>query len=763
MFFVLFSDPKSPGDQYAKQVDFILDGLDFDTAQKLLILPIPSYVFDYFDEDVEVRGRTVQDVANASCKTVIHLSFYFAGRYEFRSSQNDSILIHRSMDGDTVTVRAVEHMADTIEWVEAEDPGDAEAAIWATGETPSAPLTKQTFQVVKRTVCFKFMRSQQAYESEVECRRVMGVPVQDEACHASNIVPLINHFNSRDGKRKADQRYRQDLQDERFQTLKLQGSGSIEDKMNYIVLSDYPYAVVMPYSDDGDLHDHLFRHGVLGMDKIREIGTQVGKSLRLMHDKGKSCEDKQFLLNDRQSVLHIYKYSPFVFLSIVLSGLVHGNVSLRSVAGVPLPEESTSKRYWALSDLSCATRQTSQVSYMAPISRKGFMDFSTSAFPPEMFVKLTPGELKMYNAHWEAVESSQDVVIDKSVVAPCLDEITGDAYVLRCHFDLSEDKYGGNKLPPLPYKLLPTQEAADFWSFGRFLFILCSSGHPLFPTNLRTGHLLQYNQAATWNPVKREEMIYRHVEDGLAQDLLLRLLSSHEERATLSMEKILSHPFFTGQDSPDVRRLVEQRSTDSVVRARAFNNKVLMRFNEEWLKARSKTILCWDLDFQMRLRLAPSDFIKRELSGGHQVSSIPYSIIVLPYKLARNKAGKMTPSTKGDVELAELMGLHLIALSKACHYACRMEDVILGSDSPYKWSLSELCSAMNLPSDAFSEIQRELIVLASDRVEMFRENPLLVARRLVQERITELQCLFEDSGEAFLYLVDEYSGVPSCV
>jgi len=285
IFFAMFTNPLSPGDNYAKQVESILDHLNFFTVQRLLLLPLPPYTLDYLDDDVALGGQLIHDVANISCKAVIHMTFYFVGRYEFRTSQSDSILIRRSMDGDTVLVRATEHCVSTIDSIEAENPGDAEAAIWASGEAPAAPVMKSEFCVTKRTVCIKFMQSSRAYESEVECRKVMGVPVEDEVRDASNIVPLINHFNSHLDERAADQRYRQDIQDDRFQQLQL-GGRSDESDGDFLFLPDYPYALVMPYSDDGDLSDHLYRHGALGMDKIREIAVQVGKSLLLMHDKG---------------------------------------------------------------------------------------------------------------------------------------------------------------------------------------------------------------------------------------------------------------------------------------------------------------------------------------------------------------------------------------------------------------------------------------------------------------------------------------------
>lgn len=449
-----------------------------------------------------------------------------------------------------------------------------------------------------------------------------------------------------------------------------------------------------------------------------------------------------------------------------LAGLVHGNVSLRNIAGVPLPEDdiSGSGIYWALSDLSCTSKQTDIGSFMAPISMNGCARFSTSAFPPEMFVKLSSGELRMYNEYWESVEKIHGSPLpDKAIIEPRFDDSTGDVYVLRCYF---ADSVTG--LPDLPYKLLPTQEASDIWSFGRFLFTLCSSGHPLFPTNLRTDQLLDYDQVATWDREKRERLIYSHVDDPLAQDILLHLLSSHEERASLHMGTILKHPFFTtgikNVQSTDkiIQRLIDQRTSDSVACKRSFERKVLMRAEDQWLRSRSETVSFWDLEFQIRMSLAPSELMMREFSGGNQrVATIPYSIIVLPYKLVRNKAGKLSPSTKNDVELAEKMGARLVALSKACHFTLRMEEVIRNAtDSSRKWSASEISQAMNLPSKHFGEIDAKLATLASENVEVFRDSPLLIARSIVQELIEELHALFGETGKAFLYLVDEYECVP---
>ena len=83
---------------------------------------------------------------------------------------------------------------------------------------------------------------------------------------------------------------------------------------------------------------------------------------------------------------------------------------------------------------------------------------------------------------------------------------------------------------------------------------------------------------------------------------------------------------------------------------------------------------------------------------------IPFDIIILPYKLARGKSGRLIPSTKKDVERAEKMGIQLVALIKACLFASRMESVV--EDPKYNnktWSSTNLLVAMHLSNDAAVE------------------------------------------------------------
>ena len=60
----------------------------------------------------------------------------------------------------------------------------------------------------------------------------------------------------------------------------------MDDDDSSIFLPVYPFVIVMSYSDNGNMSNYLFHHGALGMDKVCEISSQVGKSLQLMHEKG---------------------------------------------------------------------------------------------------------------------------------------------------------------------------------------------------------------------------------------------------------------------------------------------------------------------------------------------------------------------------------------------------------------------------------------------------------------------------------------------
>lgn len=725
-FFVLYNNPDDPRDNYCDKVKMILNELPFPTVKELTNLGIPPYAEEYLPAARD-ESKTLGDAAHNSCKAVMHKACYFAGRYEFQASAQDSLVMHRSNDGTTLFVRAMEYMINVEEVVHnEEETGKAEEEIWATGTAPP-PVTdrlESVFEVTHRKVCIKFLRSQQAYLREVQCRRELGIPVEGTFKGKNFVVPLLNHFNAvGDSEREDDLRYRFDLKDDRFQKLDLGGGVTM-------VPSDFPFAVVLPFRDDGELFDYFLHQGRLDKQAIREIGIQVGKALQAIHKKG----------------------------------LVHGRVSLSNIRLVtPTDEIEDMEPYWALTDLTGACNQST--SLMAGIPTTGAANFATSLFPPELFVKLSPAEMKIYSGYWETVKTKYNVDVDPLVVDAQVDPITGDSYVLRCHFE-PDDRGTEAQLPALPYKLVPAREPVDIWSFGRAMFTLCSAGHPLFASNIKSGQLLAYHQVANFERSQAREYIYKYIDDPLAQDLLFHLLGNYEQRASLTMEKILIHPFFSVDSGEGTRhdkaieQIVAYRTQESSSYLRSLQDRNFKQAEGEWVTLRSTNLHCWDLEFSMRMYLAPSTLLRHSIMGA---PDIPFGIVMLPYKLARSKSAKLTPSTKKDVERAEKMGIHLLTLIKACQFASRMQVVVEDPEHlGKKWSSSDFIMAMELTAeDDLEEYKAQLIQLAGTHVEQFREDPLRVARRIVQQRIVEVQmCVIDETAKAYLYLVDEFAGVP---
>jgi len=734
-FFMLFCDKKNPADNYASLVEGILDEVSRVTVEQVVSLPVPAYAAQYLDENERTSGLTLRDVANPKCRALIHKLFYFLGRFDFRS-ETGGLLLNRSSDNSAVQVRSSEWSFATEEYNEAPElePGVAEAQVWETGVIPLEEVGYMgtTFKAMRRSVCFLFTKNKQAYHNEVRCRQDLNVAVQGGAFSDSHIVPLIAHYDATGLDCRDDRVYKNDTNNESFITLDIfGGNGSMSSTGESICLTDYPYALVFPYSNYGDLFDYFFRHGVEGMEETREICSQIGKSLSSMHNKG----------------------------------IIHGNVAMRNIVLFPPMEDAEieeGRKHWALTNLSGASRLQDCNSYMGKVATQGLAEFSSSVLPPEMFVKLDQEGLREYKAYWDAVDKEYGACIDRSLVEPVVDFHTGSSYVIRCHFVPGEGtaEESAVELPPLPYKLFPARESTDIWSFGQLLFMLCSSGRPLFPTNARTGHLLNYKEICDWNMQSAEAMIYEYVEDTLAQDILLRLLSPYEKRASLTMEAVLAHPFFSDIDAATTRIIIDKRRNASIAYRRWLDNNVSEKSEEGWLKERTISVACWDFDFQTRIHLTPTALFPEFLSRSADHLGMPCSFITLPYKLVRNKKGVLTPPSKRDVERAERLGLRMLALSKACHFVNAMKKAVSSSTSSGNWSSTTLLESMNLDKDAFSGLQSIFSQLASQHVEEFRSQPVSVGLKLVDEHIKDFLACYDDASKVLLYLVDEYQGVP---
>lgn len=720
-FFVLFNDPKNPEDSYIKQVEAILEDMKFDVVDRMMNIPLPGYAHNYLEKGFITKGVTISEVASPKVRAWFHNYHLFLGKYDF-STEAESVLLHRSRDSSTVLIRANEHIFRTKEFRPGTElaAGAAEEAIWNTGEKiiEEKGYMASKFEVLERPVYFKLTKNQFAFENEVNCRLQMRSSSHDGA--QTHVTPLINSYCATNDDKKS-KRYRKDVVDERFQTLSLYGGDSI-------CFSDYPYALVYPYCDGGNLFDYFCNHGLDGVSEAADIGSQICKALKEMHE----------------------------------NGVVHGNISMQNIGMLPASGESTTThRIWAVSDLTNAC-QMQNSTYMGGISHNGSAQFETGLMPPEMFVKLTPGEASMYLAYWEKVEKVYNIKVDRSVIEPVVDIESGSTFVLRCHYMPKDDKATLGALPKLPYQLVPARESTDVWCLGLIMFALCSDGRPLFYTNMRTGQILDYQDISKWDKRAAESEIYQHIEDPLAQDFLLRLLAPYEDRVQLTMEAVLNHPFLagSGHDSSLIVKMVDKRQRESAAHARWRNQCVSEKSLNDWLKTRTTHVNCWDFNMNKKINFSSSEIVRKAVGKNTAALAMPCGFILLPYKLsAKNKKAKLAPTTKKDVERAERMGVLLLALGKACHFAVRAKDAIEQSQEK-QWTATKLLESLKLPDGSFDSLKDELTKLAAKNIEPFRVDPMFVVQKLVERRILEIRACFKEAGKAFFYLVDEMGGIP---
>ena len=719
-FFLLYHDRKNPGDNHLKQVEAITELLDFDTLHHLISWPVPEYAEGYLEAGTSVKGVTLADVLSPASKALFHSFQYFLGRYEFQT-EVDRFLLHRNSDGNTIIIKASEHVMRTKEYFPKQEfaPGLAEENIWATGEKVEEEGGYEASKFVDKTrsVCFKLTKNQEAYDNEVQCRTHLGL--SSGPTIVSSVLPMIGNYcslsNSTDGRR-----YAMEIHDDRFRTLKIFGGESIR-------LSDYPYALVYPYSEEGDLFDYFFHHGLRGMDEVSSVGRQVASALKMMHEKG----------------------------------VVHGNLSMRHVTMVPVADDSSS-RSWAVSDFSNATKSQNGTIFMGAISHNGSAQFQTGLLPPEMFVKLSATEARIYQTYWEMVERVYKVDVDKKVVEPFVNLQTGATYVLRCHYSPTENQKVDVALPELPYQLVVARESTDLWCFGLVVFTLCSGGRPLFPFNLKTGHLLNYESIVGWSHEQAASQIYEHVKDPIAQDLLLSLLAPFEDRVELSMEAVLNHPFFN--ESADATKLlgklIDKRQSESVAYDRKRQKVISEKSDDNWLESRTTEVNCWNFDLLRKFNFGSVEILSKILGQRAAALSMPCNFVLLPYKLsAKNKKAKLAPTTKKDVERAEKMGVLLLSLAKACSFACQISTIVDKTEQK-QWTASALLDELELSDSDFGAVKEIFLKTAAAQVEEFRSNPISAALKVVERQIAEIRKFFKETGKGYLYLVDEYAGIP---
>lgn len=414
--------------------------------------------------------------------------------------------------------------------------------------------------------------------------------------------------------------------------------------------------------------------------------------------------------------------------------------------------------------------------HLGAITPNGTCSFESSLLPPEMFKKLDSLEETFYNNYWRTVSELANVNIPKDVIKPRIDPESGDVYVVKCYCHL--DEKAKRNLPPLPYELIKPSTSIDIWSFGVFLFTLISGGETLFQFNVRTGNMSMVELAAKWDDDLATAVIQQHITDPVAQDLLIHLLSPVERRRNLDMDIVLNHPFFISHGS------LPKEIAKSIADARderSDNLKLRMKRNENDERVttfKNKTVSLTRLSIRNQLLLANSttEIIRAAFDPNHSFpDSVPYSFIILPYKLAKNKVGKLTPTSMTDVELSERLGKHLLELNKAtCFAACMNEFYLNASKENLEliqfWTTSienypiqtaeEILKSFHLDTNHFLEIASKFVGIVRGDKHTFLNNPSHSGIKLIKKYITPITQVFSVNNKAYLYPVDELYGMP---
>ena len=549
IFLTTFSNDSEPSDHYAVYVENILSSLPFQTIKHLIQISVPhygrpmkrdaggSYVPHHISTTatLEQRNLCVRECANRYCQTVMHSFYSFIGLYDFTPPKvecddhsmfgcDPSILIHRGRGGQTLLLRAVEHTFVTNKNEARKNLGMEESGTSTSistkegddglghGERVNTNLTIST-----RLVCIKFMADQWNFETEIQMCSQLGL-LNSTHCEEQDdgpIVPILAHYNAANPTQLSDLKFASDIKDEHFHHITLRAGSSSTSTQNHkndcVELSKYPYTIVLPLSTDRNLYDSYLHDCIGNNDILRDVCFQMGTALTFLRGKG----------------------------------LSYASFNMRNFIAFPTNSTSNTKlRVWKMIDLSSEKLISDNHSsgYLAGVVRNRNVLFDTTKFPPEMFTKLDALELEMYYTYWEKVNTIVDFdVMNMYLVKPWISSETGDTYVIKCYFVHNKGEGLDNiSLPSLPYKLVPASESVDVWSFGTLLFTLLSGGIPLFHSNVRTGHVINYKAIASWDIDTAERLVEQHIQDPVSQDLLLHILVSSKECDGMDMHTLLN-------------------------------------------------------------------------------------------------------------------------------------------------------------------------------------------------------------------------------
>lgn len=732
IFFVTYFDPADPSDQYASSVDRVLEKLSFEETEKLQRMSVPRGSFKkLLSVDWDGSILTVENFANIFCKMIFHKYYYFAGMFDLSPTSESSMLIHRGRDGDSIIIRA------THKELHRKKNSDGSYKVF---DLHDDARMRDDFYIKQKPVVFKLMKNAFAFEKEVKWRRELSELTESDA-----IVPILSTFdpNAIDG--QIDEKYQTDRLSDRFKRIPLRKKLNEDEGDNeYLDMTIYPYAVVFPFATDGNLQETISR-GSLDLEQAK----------RSLHDFAQVLD-----------TLHSHD-------------LIHGSVSMRNILSFSgqTNERKTSLKLTGLTSLTPVNNISAR---MGAITPKGRCQFDSSTLPPEMFMKVDPFQLAFYNQYWKSVMEIEGVEIDEDLIKPRVDPVSHEIYVMKCFCNLDEEIQ--KNLPPLPYKFEEFNKDIDIWAFGLVLFFVMSNGEVAFQPNFRTGRMSAYEVLANWNRDSAEALISQYVADVAAQDLLIYILTPKDERRRIDMSTILSHPFFSFDVIPrDIQSLLVEARDERELMGEMRRKDMFSKSKLESISEKKTHIGRLPIQTHIRFTNSASEVLKEAFDPAKVFKdSSPFSHILLPYKLGRNKEGKLTPTTRSDVELAEKFGRQILELAKAVHLAACYCDCLKDRDQDFETLCSRallsvevsptqaainLLEYFNLSKEHFLDFSFQFVTTFRESMEKdtlsLTENPYDSAVDFITSYIAAIASTFSTTNKAYLYLVDEYSCIPA--
>ena len=333
------------------------------------------------------------------------------------------------------------------------------------------------------------------------------------------------------------------------------------------------------------------------------------------------------------------------------------------------------------------------------------------------------------------------------------------AYFVKYHDDTSNTTNHDD----LPYDLVTTSCKIDIWAFGVLLFGVCSRSslfHVTFDGQLHNNEA--YEELFLWNQETAKRRISSSIKDPLAQDLLLKLLASEDERIS-SMENVLQHPFFGHSSSIEAQNILEEYEE------RQLKNIETHRMQEIYNKSRNKKQL---LSMEKHCKVVFDRLEDIEF---------PTSLIVLPYKLGVNAQFKEFKISKDQqiLSLGEKVGDQLIrlhtVLAKLSFWLQVKENLSQKDGAEFKRKIMSWIQRAR--SEGSHSIAKEIVtaVGCDERYEgiciemLDEEMNVSNARAFIRDPMKAAAMLMEGIIDSllgyysvhFLYLIDESHGIPS--